>query len=305
MLPALFITGASGYVGRFLFRQLDSSRFERVVCLVRQPDSFSLEPALQDRVEIVAGDLLSGETYRDALRNCKTVLHMAAVTGKSQPDTYFRTIVGGTEELIRMSQQTGVQNFLNVSTIAVKFSNQTRYYYAQAKKQAELVVAGSGLTYTTIRPTMVFGPGAPVLQGLKRLAGLPVVPIFGTGRVLVQPVSIVDLVDCLWELSTRERHENATIEIGGPQTETIEELLNRIRRVYFSRSPRNVHLPLGPIRSLLGLLEGCLLPVLPLTAGQLATFANDSTIEPNSPHPKPHEQMMSIDAMLEMESSVD
>ena len=48
--------------------------------------------------------------------------------------------------------------------------------------------------------------------------------------------------------------------------------------MWHSKPPRTCHLPLRPIRGLLRLLEGPLLPLLPLTAGQLATFANDGTV---------------------------
>ena len=51
----------------------------------------------------------------------------------------------------------------------------------------------------------------------------------------------------------------------------------RIRKTRFGKDPRTLHVPLRPVRGLLGLLERVLLPLMPLTAGQMATFANDGT----------------------------
>jgi hypothetical protein len=63
----------------------------------------------------------------------------------------------------------------------------------------------------------------------------------------------------------------------------MTELFARLRAHDGVSGPaRFLHLPVKPIRALLALVEGPLLPVLPLTAGQLAPFINDSVA---APHP--------------------
>ena len=68
--------------------------------------------------------------------------------------------------------------------------------------------------------------------------------------------------------------------LGGPAAYSMKELLGKLRGK--AGSPAFLHVPLGLTRSVLGAVEGPLLPVLPFTAGQLATFANDSIA---TPHP--------------------
>ena len=78
----------------------------------------------------------------------------------------------------------------------------------------------------------------------------------------------------------------------------MEELIRRIRTIVKGGSGRLVHVPIEPLRASLALLQRLVGPALPLTAGQLASFANDGTaalhpwVEPFIP------QMQSIDAML-------
>ena len=57
---------------------------------------------------------------------------------------YLRVNRDGTEALIRRARQSGVGRFLFASTVAVKFHDQFRYYYAQSKQDAEAVVIASG-----------------------------------------------------------------------------------------------------------------------------------------------------------------
>ena len=297
---SLFVTGASGYVGRSLLQRIDARRFGRVVCLVRRPEMLASLVQEGDGIEFVAGDLLEPGRYLDKLSECDAVVHLAAVTGKAKPAMYFRGNAEGTRTLVEAYQSAGVRNFLHVSTIAVKFADQTRYHYAHSKQRAEEIVVESGLSYTIVRPTIVIGPGAPVLEGLSRMAGGPLMPVFGDGRAAVQPVFVDDLIDCMLAILGERRFRGETIEIGGPEVMSIEEFLNRIRAVRFGRQPRAVHLPLTPIRCVLGLFERFLLPIMPLTAGQLAVFANDGTIEPNPVFEQHRNRMKDVDDVLRM-----
>ena len=299
MSDALFVTGASGYVGRRLIRRL-SDRHRRIVCLARSPDALSSAIDGLSKVQVVVGDLTAPESYEDHLAQCQAVVHLAAVTGKAPAKDYFRVNSHGTRCLVEAGKRCGVGQFLHVSTIATKFRDQSRYYYAQSKQQAEDCVAASGLAYTILRPTIIIGPDAPVLTGLSKMAGAPRVPIFGNGRAMVQPIYVLDLVDCIVDIIDQQRFNGEAIDVGGPDQVTIEEFLDLIRMNLFGKPPAGIHIPLAPVRAMLGLLERLLLPVLPLTAGQLASFANDGVCEPHPFIQSRVSDFKSVDAVLKM-----
>ena len=123
---------------------------------------------------------------------------------------------------------------------------------------------------------MIFGRGSPVLQGLVRLSVGPIIISFGPGTQAVQPIAVEDLVRVLVSLIQDPPAVHETIEAGGKDVLPLIDLLRKIRTVVApARGPARVlELPLKPIRGILAFLEPLLLPVLPLTAGQLATFAN-------------------------------
>ena len=138
-----------------------------------------------------------------------------------------------------------------------------------------VTVPQSGLSYSVVRPTMIVGRGAPVLAGLAKLATLPAfLPIFGSGAVNVAPIHARDLAANLVEVLRGNHFANQTWSLGGPSTLTIGDLLQQLRVHRRGKSGRPLKIPIAPVRSLLSILEPVLLPILPLTAGQLATFAN-------------------------------
>ena len=279
MAGSIFLTGAGGFLGSRVLNRLSGEGNRSIVCLIRGKAPDSAPP----NVRYVTGDLLEPGGYAAALTGCDTVLHMAAATGKHPPAEYMRVNRDGTEALIRQARQSGVSRFLFVSTVAAKFRDQFRYYYAQSKQEAEAVVASSKLRWTIVRPAMILGRNSPVFVSLARLAGLPVVPVFGDGRVLVQPVFVDDLADCLLSLiENKEDLPAVTVEIGGPEVLSIEDLLQRIRRTAGKPPAPVLHLPVRAIARCLGWMEPFLLPLLPFTAGQLASFSNPGT---TAPHP--------------------
>lgn len=276
-IRSLMITGAGGYVGRRFLELVPPDRFSRLVCLVRRAGAVEAREGL----EVMVGDLLEPAGWQGTLEGCDGVLHLAAVTGKARRKVYFRVNVEGTEAVLAACAAAGVGRMIHVSSIAAGFADQTRYHYAHAKLEAEARVKAAGIDHAILRPTIIVGPDAPVLTGLAKLACAPFTPVFGRGSNPVQPIYVDDLVRVILALCERDRLGDEVIEVGGPDVLTIEDLLARLRKVGKEKGPRAVHLPLRPIRGLLGLLEGPLLPVLPLTAGQLASFANDGTTRPH------------------------
>jgi len=270
MAGSVFLTGGSGFLGSRLVERL-AAEGRRVVSVGRR------KPAAQSRnVEFVPADLLDRAAWRGAMEGCETAIHLAAATGKHPPAEYFRVNRDGTAAVVEEARRAGVRRFLFASTIAVRFPD-ARYYYAQSKREAEKIVSASGLDWTIVRPTMIFGRGSPVLDGLRRLAALPLLPVFGNGRAQVAPVFVDDLCAAMAALVDERASFGRVIEIGGPEAAPIEELLLRIRKAAGVPNGRRMHLPVRAIAALLGGLEPVLRPLLPITAGQLASFQNDGT----------------------------
>jgi NADH dehydrogenase len=249
-------------------------------------------------VRWVTGRLEEPASYEPALEGVDTVIHLAALTGKARQADYFRVNTNGTGLLLEACRKTGGPRFLYVSSVAARFEHATAYHYAISKAQAEQLVRQSGLPYAIVRPTIVLGPGSPIGRLLTSLGASPVVPLPGTGRCRVQPIFVDDVADCLLALADRGFSRDE-VEIGGPEVSTLEQLIERVRVVAGKPRPWIVHVPLRPAVALLALLEAWRVH-LPVTAGQLSVFANDTSARPSPFLEDRRQAMRGIDAMLRM-----
>ena len=300
-MTSLFITGGSGFIGRHLLKHLDFAAFERVYCLARQSAPMSRLPGGANNVRWVQGDLFDTATYAAILSRCRTVLHLAAATGKADAAEYYRVNAEGTVQLVAQCRQAGVQDFLYVSTIAVTYANLSGYHYAQAKARGEEAVKAGGLNYAIVRPTLVISPDAPIWQQLSQLARLPVPVMFGRGRVSIQPIFIDDLVNGLLAIVKQGLFTNQTFELGGLETITFADFIRKIHRAYYGREPRlMVHLPLNLIVPMVGLLEKFMGHVLPVNRGQFSAFQNNSTVRPNAQLPPRQVDLKDVSEILRL-----
>jgi NADH dehydrogenase len=229
----------------------------------------------------VRGDLLHPETYRDALAGAGAVVHLAATTGKASAASHVQIIAEGTRRLAEACVAAGRRPLLFVSTVAAQYPDLSRYPYAAAKVVAETAVRESGTPYVIARPTVVAGPGSPVIGALARLAALPVVLVFGDGLTRVQPVDVDDVALVLADVVEGGRFEGETLGIGGPEVLTIEALLHTIRAAAGRRPAPVVHLPLRAVLPALAMAEAVTGGRVPLTVGQLSLFRFDGTVPPH------------------------
>jgi NADH dehydrogenase len=280
-MRALFITGGTGFVGRSLLQAIDPVEYHTLTCLSRSDRS----PANQDgasarTIRIVRGDLRNPASYTRALAECDTVLHLAAATGRVSRDDAFSINADGTRALIQECRRYGIQDFLFVSTIAVKYPGTHRYPYARAKQQAEAAVRESGLRYAIVRPTIVMGSEAPIWRAILALAARRVIVMPGRGDVRVQPIFVNDLVAALTGIVSANLFQQSVYEVGGPEITSFDEFLRLVHRLRTGREPTIVHLPVAPIMTALFVLESALGPRVPVGAGQLSAFRYDSTADP-------------------------
>ena len=293
-MNTLFVTGATGFVGRRLLPLL--GEFARVVCLARTPPGTAQSPR---NVEWVRGDLGDPAGLVAALRGVDTVVHLAALTGKAKAEQYTHVNVNGTRALLDAARAAGVPHFLHVSSVAVKFPDKTGYPYGVSKETAEALVRESGLRHTIVRPAIILGAGSPVWKGVAPMLKLPVMPMFGDGRTPIQPIHVDDVAALLVEVLRRRLFANETLEFGGPEVLTFEELLQRAREKRSGKRAAVLHVPLGPVVGLLSLMEPLLFSVLPITVGQLSSFRYSGVMDANPLWQERKAQLRPVSEMLE------
>lgn len=130
-------------------------------------------------------------------------------------------------------------------------------------KAGEAALLGSGRRGVILHPTMIYG--AQGEDNVQRLAALvrklPVAPLPGGGRALVQPIHQYDVARCLIAAASRDWPDARAIVIAGPEPIAYRDFLAAVARAAGIRVPPIVSLPGGLLRALAPLTR--LVPFLP------------------------------------------
>ena len=170
------------------------------------------------------------------------------------------------KNLLRFAQSNGIGRFIQISALGVGPGGQTEYL--RSKFKAEELVRNSGLNWTILRPSMMIGPGDHITGMLGgMIKRLPAVPVIGDGNYVLQPVHIDHIAEGIGRLLDDERAFGKTFEIGGPETLTFNQILDRIGDNLGRKRVRKFHQPAGIMRVFASLLER--FPWFPLTCEQL------------------------------------
>jgi nucleoside-diphosphate-sugar epimerase len=173
-VPRYFVTGATGFIGGELTKQL-IGRGHQVVALARSPEKARLLRTLG--VQFHAGDITDRESLREPMRGVDGVFHVAAwyKVGVSEPHAEIIN-VGGTRNVLETARDLDIPRVLYTSTVGVFGDTRGRLvdetYYAQgpflteydrtkwkAHYEVALPMARAGLPLVIVMPGLVYGPG--------------------------------------------------------------------------------------------------------------------------------------------------
>src|SRR5260221_6225870 len=277
----ILVTGATGYIGRHLVARL-VAQGERPRCLVRNISrAANILPA--GKIEFVKGDTTSPATLETAVQGIDTIVHTAFITADHKQSAGTQdeaTNVQGTPNLIKVAKKAGVKRIIVLSGLGTRPDQPGSYM--QGRYLAEQMVKESGLDWTIIQPSVLFGKNAPFIKGLTDLIRTsPVVPLIGGGKVMFQPIYVEDVVTVTLDvLHEPERTKDKTYTIGGPAyysfTQIIDALLHTMHK-------RRIKAP-APT-SLVGVgaaVMEAVLPKPPLTKAAMTLFTFDNTTDLHS-----------------------
>jgi NADH dehydrogenase len=237
----ILITGATGLVGRQLVARL--AERQAVVCLVR-PARRVRQFAPGVSVRVVSGDVDDLPTLRLAMHGVTTIVHLAAISRPYPGRTVESVNVGGTRNVIEAAQEVGVRRILFTSPIGA--DPHSAFLYLRTKGQAEEAIKASGLDYTILRASAVYGEDDEWTMTMAlALHAVPFVfPIPGDGRSRLQPLHVGDFVECLARCLTDASKIGETIVVGGPQIMSFDDVVTEVmkatgvrRRRLYLRAP--------------------------------------------------------------------
>ena len=277
----ILITGATGYIGRHLVARL-VAQGERPRCLVRDTKrAAAILPA--DKVELERGDTVDSASLQEAVRGIDTIVHAAFITAdhkESAGNHYEVTNVRGTANLIQAAKDAGVNRIIEISGLGTKEDKPGSYM--QGRFLAEKMLKESGLDWTIIQPSVLFGKDAPFIKGLADLIRTaPVVPLIGGGKTLFQPIYVEDIVTVIIKvLEDPARTSGKTYTIGGPAYYSFSQVID-VLLATMHKSRIKAPAPTALVGIGAAMMEA-VLPRPPLTKAAMTLFSFNNTTDLHS-----------------------
>ncbi|HUN09383.1 MAG TPA: NAD-dependent epimerase/dehydratase family protein [Aggregatilineales bacterium] len=224
----ILITGGMGYIGSHIVKRLNAEGVA-IRCLLPAGTPHQLPES--EICEVVQGNLLDEELLFQAVTGVHTIIHLQSAQWWGSLRDLERIDLGLTRALIAAARAARVGRLIALSHLGS--TPASAYPLLRIKGRQEELIRSSGLAYTIIRSALVFGPRDAFINHLAMmLKATPFVFLMpGQGEIVLQPIYIDDLVDLLVESLEQIDSIDTTIEVGGPEYITLEDLLNTVMRV--------------------------------------------------------------------------
>jgi len=279
-MSTVLVIGANGFVGSHLVPALADAG-HHVLALVRDDDGAALvqrrlTAGQRASVEMRRGDVTKPDSLPDALAGADAVLHLAAVPRDWDGGATLRLVnTEGTRNILVAAAAAGIRRFVHLGALGV--IDDPSLHYGSSKAKAMALVRESGLDWTILSPSLLFGPRDGffnILAGLVRMSP-GIVPITGKGDARFQPLAIADLA----KAAVLTLGDDATIGreylLGGPRYWTYREIVEEVLRGMDKRRLL-VPMPVAVIRLVAGASETIRLP-FPVATDQLRQLKYDNT----------------------------
>jgi nucleoside-diphosphate-sugar epimerase len=242
MTQTVAITGATGFIGRTITRQLILTGY-RVRALIRSVRSAG--PLSASGVERVPGSLEDNVSLESLIQGADAVVHCAgAVRGATQAQ-FDHVNVEGIMRLLRVMESRGAPpRLLSLSSLAAREPRLSFYAASKFKGEQVLVSEARQVAWDVLRPPAVYGPGDRELLPLFRAMARGIAPVPGPSDARFSLLFVDDLASAVigWIRSGRASNAVYTLDDGregGYDWPGVAAIVERVCR----RRVRVLHLP--------------------------------------------------------------
>jgi|UPI000363427F NADH dehydrogenase len=290
MAKKICVIGGSGFVGRSIVRQaLAEGHQVRIAC--RHPEN--ARRMWVDGASTAQVDICTGKGLDAALAGVDCVINLVGVLFERGRYTFSEAHVEGTKRVINACKQAGITRYIHMSALGVDGNHSSDY--GRTKHAAEQAVRDSGLDWTIMRPSVIFGREDDFFNKLDAMSRLlPVFPVIA-GETYFQPVWVEDVARAFVQSVSDKTTIGQSFDLGGPRAYSFKDL---VQLLLDARGRSRLCIPVPS--AVAGLMATVLqfLPVPPLTPDQLAMLKQDNIVAGDQPFPSCFGEASSVEAVL-------
>lgn len=220
-MAKVVITGASGFVAKNARKFLAKNNHQLV--------SISRKNFVQLKNE----KKIISKTYQDKsilniIRNADILFHLVGIGKQTVENDYQKINFEFTKKIINLSKSAKIKNIVFLSGLGVSKKTQLGYFISKYKSEQEIIK--SGLNYTIFRPSFIVGKHDHLTKKLNGQIKQKVLLVPGSGKFMIQPISIHDVVKILNMVATTNKFKNKVLDLVGPQVLTYGQYVKLVSK---------------------------------------------------------------------------
>ena len=250
----VLVTGGTGFTGSHVLPLLLKNGYE-VRCLYRPGSDRSALLRAQPTMEWALGDLSDPQSLSAAMQGMDALINIASLG------------FGHADSILRAAQDAGIQRAIFISTTAI--FTQLNARSKKVRLAAEKAIQSSGLRYTILRPTMIYGSSRDrnMWRLIRFMRYSPIVPVFGDGNSLQQPIYVGDVAQAIVSCVCKDQTIDKRYNIAGKTPLTYNQVIDTMAG-QMNKRVWKVHIPSTPVVGLLKFFERLHIP-FPIKAEQV------------------------------------
>lgn len=258
----ILLTGAEGFIGRHVHLQLKAAGHTTRLLSRRHGCDFASMTQPRQWLPLVKG--------LDAVINC------VGIFAATRRYTFERIHTDAPVALFQACAECGISRVLQVSAQGADSHAHTPFL--RSKGRADAFLQMLPLNWMVLRPSLVVGTGGASSHFMCQLSRLPLIPIPGDGKQVIQPVHVEDVALALLHALEQETACRVIAAVG-PRRYTLLDWITALRQQQSLGAARICHLPL-PVARLICQIGQRLHPLLQPDALDMLQAGSYSELQP-------------------------
>lgn len=261
----VLIIGGTGFVGRAVAARLATANVR--LCLPTRRRARAAASLILPAAEVVEADVHDPITLRALMQGQDAVINLVGIlhsrSGSPWGPDFQRAHVELPQKIVAACIDAGISRLVHISALGAGSDAPSQYQRSKAAGEAAIKSAPTGLEWTILQPSVIFGREDSFLNLFADLLALfPLMPLAGA-NTRFQPVYIEDVAEVVARCLGHGPHADAqasigqTFELAGPKVYTLRQLVEYVGTLTGHRRP------VLPLPEALGMLQALMLECLP------------------------------------------